>query len=161
MVLSIVAILGVSAICGKVIALFYEKRESFYCELDNFCEFVKNEIGFCQTKVKTVFEKFESTFNLKNKEFFNNLKNYSENESKEELITKNLYFLKPNEKIAIMNFMKTFGEFDEKRQVSNIENFACQIKKQHEEAVLKRKQNAPLCYKLCLSVGAVVCVMIL
>lgn len=161
MIFAIVAILGLSAVCGKLIALVYEKRDKFYEELEKFCEFLKNEIGFCQTKVGMIFDKFESTYDIKNKSAFSDLKKYTENKSSNEEVLQSLYFLKKHEKQMIIDFIKTLGNLDETHQVANVENFAGNIKKLHEEAQSKRKQNAPLCYKLCIAVGAAVCVMIL
>lgn len=161
MIFAIVAILGLSAVCGKMIALVYEKRDKFYEELETFCMFMKNEIGFCQTKAGMIFDKFVKTFKIKNFEAFKELKSCVENKNVSEQASRNLYFLKQHEKQMIYNFFKNLGSLDENHQVADVENFAEIIKKNHEEATGKRKQNAPLCYKLCLAVGAVVCVMIL
>ena len=161
MIFAIVAILGLSAVCGKMIALIYEKRDKLYEELENFCMFMKNEIGFCQTKVGTIFDKFEKAYNVKNTEVFKELKTCVESKNISEKTTQSVYFLKLHEKQMILQFFKNLGNLDEDHQVADIENFAENVKKNHEEATSKRKQNAPICYKLCLAAGAVVCVMIL
>ena len=74
MIFAIVAILGLSAVCGKMIVLVYEKRDKFYEELETFCMFMKNEIGFCQTKTGMIFDKFVKTYKIKNFEAFKELK---------------------------------------------------------------------------------------
>ncbi len=160
MVFVVLVILSVSAICGKLFSQNFSKRENFFTEFESFCVFLKTEICFSQTKVGLIFEKYERTHHVKNSKIFNELKLISENKTSENNLNE-IYFLKRNEKEKLIEFAKTIGKTDEKNQVLNIEHFLEIVKIWKTESVEKRKQNQPLCYKLCLAFGALVCILIL
>lgn len=156
----IVLILGCSALCGKLFARRFEWREKFFVELDNFCMFSKTEISFCQTKIDDIHSKFLNTYSVTNKSFFDEMKEISKGKNQDLSFEKQL-FLKKQEKEKIVEFAKMLGKTDEKNQILNIEHFLSLVKEWKDEACLKRKQNQPLCYKLSLAVGALICILIL
>lgn len=160
MVFIVLVILSVSAFCGKLFSQNYSKRETFFTELENFCLFLKTEICFSQTKVGAIYEKFERTYKIKNSAIFNAMKMVSENKTDEKELN-NCYFLKTSEKEKMIEFATEIGRTDEKNQVLNIEHFLESVKIWKSESIEKKKQNQPLCYKLCLAFGALVCILIL
>lgn len=160
MAVLIFLILGCSALCGKMFARRFELREKVFVELESFCMFSKTEIAFCQTKVGDIYLKFFNSFVVTNKQFFEELKSISEG-AKQSFTFENQYYLKKNEKEKIVEFGKLLGKMDEKNQILNIEHFSSLVNFWKNEACLKRKQNQPLCYKLSLAVGALICILIL
>ena len=159
MIFAIVSILALSAVCGKLCARVFEKREKFFMELENMCMFFKNEVGFLNTKNAVLFEKYEKSYEVENKQIFEEMKEIS-NESINTCFEK-IYFLKKIEKQKLAEFSKNFGKGDQNSQLANIENFLQEAKRMHDESLQKKKQNAPLCYKVCLAIGTVICVLIL
>ena len=74
MIFAIVSILALSAVCGKLCARVFEKREKFFMELENMCMFFKNEVGFLNTKNAVLFEKYEKSYEVENKQIFEEMK---------------------------------------------------------------------------------------
>lgn len=160
MVLWIIGIVAVSAICGKIISRGFEKREVFFNDLENFCLFLKSEITFKQSKIGDIYEQFYKTYNPASVEMIKRIEQLSTDRQKNISLLEKIYFLKKEEKQIIYDFAITIGKTDEDNQIANIKNFVEYVKRWQQEASLKRKQNTPLCYKVCLAIGAVICVLI-
>lgn len=159
MIFAIVSILALSAICGKFCVRMMEKRERFYSELENLCLFFKNEIQFLNTKNAVLFDKFFDAYCVSDVQLFKEMKVLAGGEMSV-AFEKTLY-LKKNEKQKIKEFLQNFGKSDQFAMIACIENFLQWTKMLHEESLTKRKQNAPLCYKVCLAIGSALCVLIL
>lgn len=151
-------IVGGFAVCGKFLTDGLIKRDKFFLEMTNFCEYLKTNITFTHTKVKELYSGYVETYNSEFKEIFESLKNIEM--KNEEEFYKNI-FLKKEEKKQIVNFAKQLGYSDIDMQISLIENFKNYIQNKSNLASEKRKQNAPLCYKVCIAIGMIVSILIM
>lgn len=152
-------IVGISAVCGKLLTTSLIKRDKFFLEMLNFCEYIKTNITFSHTKVSNLFDGYIETYNSEFKEIFENFKNFDDNKNEDNL--NKIFFLKKEEKSQIVNFVKQLGNSNVDMQISHIENFKNFIQNKSTLASDKRKQNAPLCYKVCISVGMIVSILIM
>lgn len=151
----IILVIGVSALCGKIASDYFNKRAIFFNELETFCIHFQSELTFRQSKISEIYGNFFRVYQPKNKPLFEKMQNCQiQDLSKRQ-------FLKIEEVQIISDFSKKVGVTDVQNQLVNLENFKAYVKKWQEEATEKRKENLPLCYKICLAIGAVICILIM
>ncbi len=155
-----IGLVCLSAFIGKLITKSFVQRDKFYKEMILFCEYLKNNIGFRQTKLSNLFDDYMAQY-PKSSNSFNYLKEVCLNgEARASKEQSPLYFLKQEEKQAIINFFKSLGKGNSDVELSLINNFKTLIDTKSKDAESFRKTNESLTYKLSLAIGVVICILI-
>ena len=158
-------IVVLSAYLGKSYASKYVMRDKFYRTLNEMCLFFKTNIGFNHTKLEQLYNDFLSQSNNKFSSQLLNLKKLClENSNLQGVvygIKKNLSFI-PNEEVDILvskfSQIGTCAENIELGKLEELINFTSVMQKEYSE---QRKILEPLSYKLSVSIGLVISILII
>jgi len=158
----VVIVMALSAAVGKMISNSIEKRDRFFSDMLDFLDFLMNNIKFSKTIISDIFDEFIKEKNSAFAELLLLLKKINLGESEADVaFNKKTYFLKKEEKEKLKNFAKSLGGGDENSQLNIIQNFKTYISSKQIQSSEARQTNQPLCMKLSLAVGAVICILII
>ena len=159
---SVVFVLCLSAMAGRLVVKKIILRDEFYKNLKLMLAFFENNLQFVQTKVEVLFDDFLNKCSVKNINSFLFLKEFCVNKGGDfEEVKKHFSFLKKEEINIIVDFFQNFGSYDISSEVNKIKALLSYAEDKSREYSEIRKQNESLIYKVSLAVGAVICILIL
>ena len=154
-------LIGLFGFIGYSISLNYIKRKKFYCELSIFCNSLKSEIGYSQTRLEELITKHLK--DLKNAELSSMLENYllaiKNNDLSFKIFT-NIGILTEREKETLLSFFKSLGRLDANNQLQNIEKFLNFIEVDYASACEESKRLGGLYTKIGVIIGAVLALIL-
>ena len=156
-----VLIIILSGMVGKYFSNKYVYRDKFYQFLINLCVYFKSSIGFNHRKIEELFNDLNEGLGkefLKEIELLKNIcMGAIVNEGEVNTIFNNL---NKEEREIIISRIKQIGLNEDKYEVEKLDQFLeyCKLKKTGYEN--QRKSMQPLCYKVSLAIGAVLCILI-
>ena len=153
-----------SGYIGRTISLKYKSREECFCVLVKFANFLRNNIYHLSDDIENIFDKFILDTSYKYKQDFLKLKQIVLSHSFNILdMNKVSLFieLKENEKQEIFCFFKSLGSCCKESQVSLIDGFKEDCLRRSDEAVLANKQRGNIALKVSISIGVIICILII
>ena len=156
-----VLIIILAGIVGKFFSNKYVYRDKFYQFLINMCVYFKSSIGFNHSKIEQLFDDINEGLGKEFSKEIELLKNICTgvNVGESEVNTV-FYNLNKEEREIIISRIKQIGLNEDKCEVEKLDQFLefCKLKKREYEN--QRKSMQPLCYKVSLAIGAVLCILI-
>lgn len=125
-----------------------QKKSIFYADFLQFCEFLKNEIGFFQNNLKEILSKKEY-----NSSEFNSLIEDFKNNENIEIWCKEQKILDSNEVAQIKNFFAKLGRLDVQSQTNEIETFLKYLEEKISDIKTKHLKKAKLTFSLSIMLG--------
>lgn len=156
-----ICIISGSALIGKMISRIYVKRQIFYSEMDKFCNYLKANISFFHLKISEIFSAYLNTYQSENKDVFEDFKECITKNYNDKILFRNLVFLKKDEKDMIKRFVLNIGNNCEKNQLEMLDYYCKYFEEKHNDCVKVRKDYEGLIYKISLSIGATICILII
>ena len=161
MVYICILIMIASAGIGKMVTSIYLKREGFFAELYRFCGYLIINIAFFQSKMEDIYGSYTKIYQSSFADIFTKFKQFTKGEIDDANLFSNLLYLKNDEKNMMKRFVLCIGNNDEKNQIEILEEFKKYFKEKSELCTKIRREQEGLVYKISLSVGAVICVLII
>ncbi|MBQ7467003.1 MAG: stage III sporulation protein AB [Clostridia bacterium] len=155
-----ITIMAASYFAGKEIAKIYVKRDRFFKNLSEFCDFLKSNISFFQTKISEIFDGYIKDYSSEFDNIYKQFQNLIMDENGKS-VAEDIKFLKAEDKVTLNNFLKGLGKSDQKNQMMLIDNFKNYALKRSEECASARRSQEGLIFKVSLAVGAVICILII
>lgn len=142
---------------GILIKKYYEKRQTFFCDLCLFTQNLSSDISYNNEKLLVILNRNEKLFNSDINYLFSNFSNYINNkisvEEFEKNVNKKFNYLHEKEKFEVINFFTTLGNFAKEEELQKITNFLNLIENFKIEALEKNKKFSSLYFKLFLFLG--------
>ena len=156
-----ILIIGVSGFVGNLFARRYVERDCFYKEMKSMLVYFKSNISFLQMKVAELFDNYMKEKADKNKKKLLRMKDVVLCRDEKRLEYKDFYFLKKEEREEIESFIKGLGLGSIDSELNKIDIFQKLVERKMEEVSDLRKKNEGLTYKLSLSIGVILCILII
>lgn len=153
--LFIVIIFCLCVFVGWVFSKKYLKRKRFFNSLISLCEKLSLEINFSRERLRVLMENFDEK---QKKDLLGVVEEFNEylehrGELDETKIFKNASILKPDEKSAILLFLKTLGRSDVENQTKEIGNFIARFSEMKTVCDAEQKKYGALSIKLGVIAG--------
>lgn len=164
--IKIALLISLFAMCsylGFSVGNTYLEKQKFYEDLLNFCQLLKNEISFLKTDIISILSKTTYKSKLNSILFdVSNLLKSTENFSSNDLnnIFDKYLFLDEQDKKLLCEIFSCLGKLSYEEQIGRIEyNIANidQCLKQHSQ---KNSKIVPMCKKMGIIVGLLVCIVL-
>ena len=133
-----------------------QKKSHFYANFLQFCEFIKNEIGFFQNNLKEILSKKEYSSN----EFNSLIEDFKKNENID-IWCKEQKILDANEIVQIKNFFAKLGRLDVQSQTNEIETFLKYLEEKINDIKTKHLKKAKLTFSLSVMLGLLAFIIII
>ena len=153
-----VVIICFSAYVGNRLSKVYVLRDNFFSELSELLNRLKNNYNYQNLYIEEIIREYAS-LDIKSKKKIESLLNYFKS-GDEKNITRELHFLKSQEKQQLLHFFNNLGSGNTGVEVNNVDNYLAQVSALSAEASAKRKTNEKLIYKVSIAVGVVICILI-
>ena len=157
-----ILIIIMSAYIGKYISNKYVYKDKFYQFLVGLCVYLKSNIGFNHTKIEQLFDDYIKSYKT---EFNNEVNLFKKICLQYDLEVKEISYVLKNinkeEREVIISRVKQIGNNEEKFEMEKLDQFMEYCKYKQKEYENQRKNMQPLCYKLSLAIGSVICILII
>lgn len=137
----------ISGVCVFLLCIFvskfaaekHVKRATFYRDMYNFNKLLQSEVLFAKTSILSIVNNlsYKTDFELMLKEYFNC-----------RIIKTNFYYLEPNERKFVENYLLSLGVGDEETQLNSIQSIAEQIADKQKRYDAESKKISGLSVKL-------------
>ena len=157
-------IIFTSGYIGRTISSKYKSREECFCVLVKFANFLRNNIYHLSDDVGNIFDKFILDIQHRHKQDFLQLKQMvlSGGFNMVNMNQVSLFIeLKESEKQEIYSFFKSLGNSCRESQVSLIDGFKQECLRMYDEAVIANKQRGNIAFRISISIGVIICILII
>ena len=162
--IAIISTIFFSGYVGLLIAKKYNNRVKFYENIIKFADFLLLNIYHLNENLKTIFSKYIEMGNDKNFQHYEKLKNVRGNDNDYNTLINQIVLqmnIKKSEISDIVDFFKNLGKSNTESQIHLIEGYKSIFKNYYNQAVSDQKQKGSIAFKLSVSIGVVVCVLII
>ncbi|MBQ9790162.1 MAG: hypothetical protein IJW24_01025 [Clostridia bacterium] len=152
-----------SGYVGKMISLKYKLREECFYVFVSFAGFAIDNISYFSDDIGRIFDKFVLDVQSKYVDDFKKIKELVLSESFELCDLSEIKLmaeLKNSEKQEIFHFLKSLGKSCSESQVKMIEGQRQALVKRHNQSLEDKKQKGNIAFKLSVSIGVIVCILI-
>ena len=157
-------LLGITTYLGFQTSKVFITKENFFCDLLHFTKNIKAEISFMKTDIISILNRnqYQSKFGeflTKYKLLLNDKKQYS----KEKItnIINDVINLKNNQSEAISQMFFEMGNIGYYEQIERLEYYVEIFKEFYEESRESSLKMIPLCKKMGILIGFLVCIILI
>ena len=153
-----------SGYIGNLIYKKYKNRVEFYETMLKFADFLILNIYHLNENIESIINNFASSLHENTARNFEIIK--------QQIVASSLTMddvsklqmcadLKPFEKKQVFEFLDSIGKSNTESQIHILESYKAIFEKSYDEAMLEKKQKGSIAMKISVSVGVVVCILIM
>lgn len=159
----LISLFSMCSYLGFCVGNTYLEKQRFYEDLLNFCQLLKNEISFLKTDIISIIRKTTYTSKLNDilVDVSNVLKS-TENFSSTDLndAFDKYSFLSEQDKKMLCDIFSNLGKLSYEEQIGRIEYNIESIDQCLKQIVQKNSKIVPMCKKMGVIVGLLVCIVL-